>query len=229
MLDTFILKIDRNIEKDDYYRLLGYVSEEKKIRISEFYRFEDSQHSLLGDVLVRYAICNRLGIKNDRLVFGSNGYGKPILLDPHGIHFNISHSGSWVVCAIEDKKVGIDVELIKPINMKIAERFFSKDEYISLRNVPEKMRLKYFYMLWTLKESYIKAEGNGLNIPLSSFMVNIESYNLYNSEGSEIKKYCFYQYFLENDTVCVICTLARKPEESMRFDIDLFLEETHLI
>ncbi len=127
MLDTYFLKINRNIEKDDFNKLLNCVSKEKKERILRFHRFEDAQRSLLGDVLARYAICKRLGTKNKDLLFGSNDYGKPVLAAPSEIHFNISHSENWVVCAVNDNPVGIDVETIKPIDLKIAERFYSRD------------------------------------------------------------------------------------------------------
>ncbi len=126
MLETYILKIDKALSRDDFERLLRFVSDEKKERILRFQRFEDAQRSPLGDILARYAICKRLGIKNKDLVFYSNKYGKPILFAPRGIHFNISHSGSWVVCTIDDNPVGIDVETIKPIDFNIAERFFFK-------------------------------------------------------------------------------------------------------
>jgi len=75
MFDTYILKMDRNIEKDNFDVLLSCVSEEKKERINRFHRFEDAQRTLLGDVLARYAVCKRLGIRNRNLILGTNEYG----------------------------------------------------------------------------------------------------------------------------------------------------------
>ncbi len=174
MPDTYLLKINKDLEKKDFDRLLCYVSEDKRERILRFHRFEDSQRSLLGDILARYAICKRSGAKNAELVFGLNEYGKPILIKPEGIHFNISHSGEWVACAIDDNPVGIDIEMIKPVDYKISERFFSEKEYLFLMNQPEEMRLKYFYIFWTLKESCIKADGRGLSIPFDSFTIDLD-------------------------------------------------------
>lgn len=229
MLDTYILKIDRNIEKDDFCRLLGCVSEEKKERISRFHRFEDAQRTLLGDVLARYAICKRLGIRNRDLVFGTNEYGKPILHEPNGIHFNISHSGDWVVCAVDDSTVGIDIEMIKPIDFKIAERFFSRDEYISLINQSEEMKLKYFYMIWTLKESYIKTEGKGLSIPLDSFTIRMEGNNINVIVDNEIREFYFFQSFLDSDTVYAVCTLNSNTNESIYWNIESFLKKCKIM
>jgi 4'-phosphopantetheinyl transferase len=63
------------------------------------------------------------------------------------------------------------VEQIKPIDFAIAKRFFSSTEYDDLMEKEEHERLNYFYDLWTLKESYIKARGKGLSIPLDSFSI----------------------------------------------------------
>lgn len=207
MIETYILKIDRDLSKDEFMRLLSFVSDEKKEKILRFHRFEDAQRSLLGDLLARYAICKRLSINNKDLVFAANEYRKPVLIAPNIIHFNISHSGIWVVCVVDDNPVGIDVEEIKPINLGIAERFFSRDEYFDLMNQPEEMKLKYFYMLWTLKESYVKAEGKGLYIPLDSFTIKLGFNDYSNTMIIENKKYHFSQEFLNNNTIISVCSI----------------------
>lgn len=229
MLDTYFLKIDRDIGKDDFDKLLCCVSDEKKERISRFHLFEDAQRTLLGDVLARYAICNRLGIRNKDLVLGTNDYGKPVLHKPNGIHFNISHSGNWVVCAVNNSTVGIDVEIVKPIDLNIADRFFSKDEYISFTNQPEKTKLMYFYMIWTLKESYIKMEGKGLSIPLNSFTIGIKGKDISVTVGNEIQEFYFSQYFLDSDTVYAVCTQNSPTNESIYWNIENYLKEVQNI
>lgn len=226
MLETYILKIDKNIERSDFDKLLGFVSEEKKKRINRFHRLEDAQMTLLGDVLVRYAICKRTETKNRNLVFGTNEYGKPILLEQYGIHFNISHSGNWVACAVDDNPVGIDVETIKPIDFKIAERFFSSYEYFLLMNQPIEKRLKYFYRIWTLKESYIKAEGKGLSIPLNSFSINVGKQNTNTFMCSKMKRYYFHQSLLDKSTIYAICSFSSNTNKTVNWSIERLLKET---
>lgn len=229
MLDTYILKTDKNIEKDDFDRLLSFVSEEKKERINRFHRFEDAQRTLLGDVLARYAVCKRLGIRNRNLILGINEYGKPVLHEPNDVHFNISHSENWVICAVDNTDVGVDVEMIKPIDFKIAERFFSRDEYMVLMNQPKEMKLKYFYVLWTLKESYIKMEGKGLSIPLNSFTIRIEDNDISVTVDNEIREFHFYQSFLDGDAVYAICTLSSNIHKSTYWNIESFLKNCEIL
>lgn len=227
MHETYLLKIDNNIEKHDFEKLLSCLSRNKKERISRLHRFEDAQRALLGDILIRYAVCKTKGIKNKDLIFGVNDYGKPQLLNPPGIQFNISHSGNWVVCALGDSPVGIDVEVIKPISLEIAKEFFSKDEYYTLINQPEELKLKFFYMLWTLKESYIKAEGKGFSIPLSSFSIRIngQSIRAFNKNG--LSKHYFYQAFLDENTVYAFCSLNKNNNQCMHWNIKMLLEKVY--
>lgn len=229
MLEVFQINIDKSLNTDVFYNLQQYISDEKRARIQRYKRYEDAQRCLIGDILARYAICRKSGLKNEQVVFGSNDYGKPVLLKPDGINTNISHSGDWVVCALGSKSVGIDIEVIKPIDLSIAERFFSREEYISLTNQPESIRLKYFYMIWTLKESYIKAEGNGLSIPLSSFSIKVEDKAIRIHADYNINKYNFFQTFLTEDAILAVCTLSEEYPDMISFNIEHFFREAMLI
>jgi len=222
MLDIFTVETRNSLEKDRFDKLLRYISSEKKARLSRFYRFEDAQRSLLGDLLARYTICRRLGIKNSDLVFGLSDYGKPILLVPSGINFNIAHSGNWVVCAVNDNPVGIDVEVMKPIDLQIAKSYFSQEEYDTLINQPPEMRMKYFYSLWTLKESYIKAEGKGFSIPLGSFTIQADMNIISRSTGS--KDYNFLLHNLDSTTICATCSVDKHLQKYF-YNLEQFVEE----
>lgn len=64
-------------------------------------------------------------------------------------------------------------EKIIPIDLRIGKRFFINKEYEYIMNKNLISRLEYFYEIWTLKESYIKAVGMGLSISLNSFNICI--------------------------------------------------------
>ena len=65
--------------------------------------------------------------------------------------------------------IGVDIEKIQLIDLKVAQRFFSEKEYEDLIAKTSSERIAYFYDLWTLKESLTKTLGIGLTIPLNSF------------------------------------------------------------
>lgn len=94
------------------------------------------------------------------------------------MHFNVSHSGKWAVCAVSDSPVGIDIQEIKPVNFSIANRFFSASENEMLINAQGAARQELFYKLWVLKESYVKMLGKGLSMRLDSFSIKIDGENI---------------------------------------------------
>lgn len=214
MLKVYVTKIDDYIIENVHKRLINYVSIEKRNIINKSCRMQDAAAHLLGDVIARYGICKYLGLKNKDLCFGMNEFGKPILMMPYQCHFNISHSGEWVVCVLDKEPIGIDVEVIKPINFKIAERFFSKDEYSEFTKQSLDTRLIDFYKLWTLKESFIKADGRGMSIPLNSFTIKYNNNDIIGVMNNTILDYCFYQSFLEEDVICGICSSQHRVIEN---------------
>src|SRR5690554_797379 len=128
MLKVYGAKINNEVDKKLYEKALSYIPENKQKRVKRFLKYEDSLRTLIAEVLIRKIIMQELKIPNGEIFFKINNYGKPYLKDWDEFHFNISHSGKWVVCAISNKPVGIDVERIKDLNIKIADRFFSKEE-----------------------------------------------------------------------------------------------------
>jgi len=208
MVNIYGTTIDQMTEETfDYF--LRFLTREKQQRITRFRFFDDAKRSLLGEILTRYAIFKDCNATMEQMKFDITMDGKPILQEPSGLHFNISHSGNWVVCAIDDEPIGVDVEAMKPINYDIGERFFAPKEYCDLINMEEGQRKKYFYMLWTLKESYIKAIGKGLAIPLDSFCFTVENGNIMLYQNNEARQYYFWQHEIDIEHILSVC--AVKP------------------
>ena len=167
MLEIISMEIDCEMPNEVFAELLSKVSPEKRERVGRFAHRRGAVNTLMGEIMARYMVCARTGLQNNELKFAVGEYGKPYLLNDLDIQFNISHSGDIIVCAVSAEPVGIDVELIKPINLKLAERFFHADENAYILAQADKEEA--FFEIWTKKESYIKREGT--SIPLNSFNV----------------------------------------------------------
>ncbi|WP_459479996.1 4'-phosphopantetheinyl transferase family protein [Clostridium saccharoperbutylacetonicum] len=160
-------KVDFNLSKEKFNYCLNYISEEEKDKILRYKRYEDSLRSLYGKLILN----NMLGL--NRIEFKYNKWKKPELIDNSEIHFNISHSGEWVVVGVATKPIGVDIQKIDEIDLSIAKSCFSKDENEYILSLPQSKRNDAFFMLWTLKEAFIKAKGMGLYMPLDSFTIKI--------------------------------------------------------
>ncbi|MGS5019179.1 4'-phosphopantetheinyl transferase family protein [Paenibacillus sp. JJ1683] len=195
-------------EAEEHYELLvNQVSLEKQHKLDRFLHREDALRGLYADVLLRWLVCRQLKIPNVSLQFTYNAFGKPSLLNAPAFHFNVSHSGKWVVCAIDDHPLGIDIEQLRPIDFEVGRVCFSDTEYDALMQQDAESRLSYFYDLWTLKESFVKAEGQGLTLPLKSFSFELEARPSigFTTEGFTTEYCHFKQYELDPDYKMAVC------------------------
>lgn len=165
MLIIIMIKIDcfdiTKLAAPDYERLYKRASQERQARTDRYLRQEDKVRCICAEALLR----NALG-KNDYCL-GYGEEGKPYLKDVEGFHFNISHSGRWVVIAYGSSPVGVDVQELRSGGLEgIAQRFFTAEEQAYVQTHPQG-----FFRIWTGKESYIKYLGTGLKTPLNSFSV----------------------------------------------------------
>lgn len=175
MPEVYMVQLDPRIGRSLTDQVVRHLSAERQLRVEKFRNYMDARRSITAELLVRRLAMDQLGVRNEDIVFGENSYNKPYLVSSPHFHYNLSHSGEWVVCAVDQQPVGIDIEQIKPIELDIAKNFFTTAEYNRLMEADEAQRLEQFYQLWTLKESYIKAVGQGLSIPLDSFSFRHEN------------------------------------------------------
>lgn len=85
--------------------------------------------------------------------------------------FSLSHSGRFVACAIADHEIGLDIQQHSTLHESLVRRFFSEAEQRFIRESLD--RDAAFTAIWCLKESYLKATGEGLSGPLSDFSLDL--------------------------------------------------------
>lgn len=189
------IKLDFSFDVSLYQELLKFVTEDRKTQLHKFVRYEDKIRGLFAELLLRKLLEINYSLRWSELSFTKNKYGKPSLNEYQNVHFNIAHSGDWVVCGVDNLPLGVDVEYMKTAHPDIAERFFTKEECEQIFSLPEKDQTTQFYRFWTLKESYIKCVGMGLSLPLDSFLFSINKEISLSIKGrivSEYKHHLFY-------------------------------------
>lgn len=174
--------------------LMQLVSVAKRDKISKLCFEIDRKLSLYGEILVRRYISKTLGISNSNIIFETNSYGKPYLKGYPDFHFNISHTRNAVAVAFSEFEIGIDIEKIRDVDLRIAKRFFFGAEWEYIVSMEDKNRA--FFEVWTKKEAYIKYQGKGLSIPLRSFDVFSDAMPVFFT--AELNGYIISSLFPEN-------------------------------
>lgn len=161
----------RDLTAADYGKWYALMNREKQVRVDRFRFEDDKKRSVAGEMLARKAVAEWCGVSAESIVFDKTETGKPYAKGLP-VEFNISHSGDMVVCAVDDKPVGIDIEKIRPIDQTIAKRICTDEELVYLFNhTPTEQDFTYttdqniltrFFELWTAKEAYGKCLGVGI-------------------------------------------------------------------
>ena len=147
------------------------VTDDDRERLSATVRpLRRAQH-LAGRALLRSALEHWTGLPAGSHRLRVREGGKPECLD--GPAISLSHDATSVACTIAaGGEVGVDVQHVAPQRrvVDIARHYFSQAENAWLDNAPPDA----FYMLWVLKEAYLKALGSGLAGGLGSLECRIE-------------------------------------------------------
>jgi 4'-phosphopantetheinyl transferase len=145
---------------------------------AQWHRFvvEDARlQYLVTRALVRTTLSRYAEVPAQTWQFETNTYGRPHISQPQALRdlrFNLSNTTGLVACAVsKDCEIGIDVEnFARNVDTDaLAPSVFAPAELADFRQSGSQDRRNRFFSYWTLKESYIKARGMGLSIPLDAF------------------------------------------------------------
>ena len=157
----------------------GLLDSEEKERYQRYKQPKDKHQFLVAHALVRSVLGGYLSSPAEKLVFKKNHYGRPELVhasDSLQVRFSLSHTKGAIALGVTlDNEIGVDIEHCSRTNdfMNIARRFFAPSEVKDLSEHCEDACRKRFTEYWTLKESYVKAVGKGLHIPLNQFSFDL--------------------------------------------------------
>ena len=202
MIKLFVYKIDDNKE-DILLAKMSLLSSDEKEKVERYKYNKDRVRSLLGRLMlicfadrytdesfpeVNFLYDDEAFIKENAaditLAYDEIGKGRTVNRD--NLFFNISHSKDYVVLALSDREVGVDIQEIKPLKADIPKRYFhAKDiEYIDAK---EECRLERFTEVWCIKESYSKLTGRGISEGFATFYEDFEQKTVINAQTGEVK------------------------------------------
>jgi 4'-phosphopantetheinyl transferase len=172
-------RVTDTMEEADIASAAAMLSPDEHARYARLMFARDRRDYAAAHALLRTSLSQYAEVAPQQWTFRTDAGGKPSLVaDQAGsrLSFNLSHTHGLVACAIAGgADVGIDVESVdRVVDDRVARRFFSERENADLsRCASDALRARRFLALWTLKEAYVKAIGQGLSHPLNTVVFAI--------------------------------------------------------
>jgi 4'-phosphopantetheinyl transferase len=148
------------------------LSDDERARADRFHFERDRRRFTAGRAALRERLGAYLGCPPQQVRFGYADHQKPFVPGA-GLQFNFSNSDERGLLALGTRPLGVDLEKVREdLELEaIADRFFAPPELQALLAAPPQARPEVFFTLWTRKEAFIKALGDGLSAPLHGFEV----------------------------------------------------------
>ena len=225
-------------EKAKSYRLLLNLDERQQEQ--RFHFEKDRNRYLVTRALVRAVLSKYQAVDPRAWVFSRNAYGRPEIdfrsMGAVDLCFNVSHTAGLIVLGVtRGRALGVDVEntTARGNPLDVAEHVFAATELAALARLSPEHRLDRFFQYWTFKESYIKARGMGISIPLQKFSFQLERDGFVDLEIApelcdDAKRWQFWQMRPASEHMLAICaerTGKSSPAILVRHAISLESEQ----
>ena len=178
---VIVKRIDWKKLETEFEHLITILYPARRLAVGKLNNQRAKLSSLATGLLLQDIVRDELGIESKYLVINKGEHGKPYIDGHPDFNFNISHSGDMVVVAYGDSLVGVDVERMRcrESDLKVAKRCFLPEEYTFITDDEFNADLdgisysteERFFMVWTMKEAYLKYKGCGISVPMNSFCV----------------------------------------------------------
>lgn len=218
MIYTYYIDVTQFDNETLFQDKLKLLSPYRQQKIALLKHEKDRNRSLGAGIALDHAL-ETYGLKEKSVEYEFGEWGKPSLKYQPNIYFSLSHSGDYAICSIGDKPIGNDIELIKHGRLKVADRFFAKEELDWMYAVQDEEEItQRMFRIWTMKESFLKATGKGISLPLGDFAVivaedkdKIRVKHSYNAKFYHMKEYAD----IDGYRVAVCCEEGRDVAYSM--------------
>ena len=192
--EVHLWRTNLDLQIEQIQELAQLLCADEKNRAARFYFEQHRNRFIVARGQQKVILGNYLGIAPTQIEFVYSSRGKPNLApscNGKRLQFNVSHSQDLALYGFAcDRAIGVDLEYLRPMDdaNQIAQRFFSARESATIKSLPEPEKSLAFFQVWTAKEAYLKATGDGIGSSLDrveiSFLPN-EPLRLLAVDGDE--------------------------------------------
>lgn len=211
------------IQAAEEKRLCELLDSDRVTKVRTLKNKKEKERSIFAGLLLRYAF---LEVGYDRKIWQQveiekGVYGKPQIKGYSDFHYSLSHSGEWIVCAVDTIPIGADIQEMKPWKLQLAKRFYHKDEYNRLLTWGETdtdRQTKEFYSMWAAKESAVKRIGCSIGAGISQYITAEDYCCIHDENRKETIPIKLYDE-LEGYIACVCSEIGDFPQKPELIDI----------
>lgn len=198
MWTLYVMEISAFIGQEAYEKAFGYVDKARAVRLANMRQEHRRVQSLAAGLLLSFVLEKYISGETKEGITELDGkqvlaelssgkrlhihscsiekgmHGKPYVAELPDFHFNLSHSGNYVVCGIADTEIGVDIQRVRET---------VKDTLI--RRVRQDKEQGAFFDIWAAKEAYCKCSGEGLLKDFRSLRCNFEDMQVEDTESGK--------------------------------------------
>lgn len=150
----------------------NYFSTDKSVIFDDAHKLSNQKTAVdVKDLSIKLTLINDLIEKHTDLApvssLPTDQYGKPFLFKDCPFHINFSHSDTVCVSVIAPHPCGIDVQYLKPYHRKVAQKYFTPQQFEICETAPAHMKDHYYIEFWTQFEAICKCDGRGISLAFS--------------------------------------------------------------
>lgn len=204
-MNLYLTKI-KSLDTNQQNEIINSLNKERKDRFNILNSIEEKSRFLFAEYVCINLLCKVLDI-NSVNIKGTVG-NKTYVDGFDNVSISRSYSDKYLFVGIDkENSIGVDVECISKCDNKVMKYFFTANEIKYIESC--KSREKAFGIVWTLKESFIKCEGEGLKYPFHELDFTPNMYETSNplesiyKENIRIKNNFLNSYYFKNMNLSV--------------------------
>lgn len=211
MVKVYLLNLSDHLQ-EEIEKFLHYFTAKRREQILQHRFTADRNRTIFAELLVRAVIAKKISRPLEEIQIERDENGKPYVVE-NRLMISLAHSANWAACSVGEVPNGVDVEEDFTDALAIAENFFMAQEYEQICKVDGWARAEKFLSLWTIKESFAKFTGRGIDENFNE----IDALEILSGRGSIVGK----NFFIAKAVVGVCTERGNLPETFSEYSVEL--------
>ena len=213
MIEVYLLNLASRLEMP-VEKFLHYFKPSRQEKILRYKFTADRNRTIWAELLARSIVAKKLSRAIEEIQIERDRNGKPYVVDSN-LEISLAHSKNWAACSVGEVPSGVDVEEDFADALAVAKNFFTAQEFSQLCKLDGQAQAKKFLSIWTIKESFAKYTGRGIDDTFAA----IDAAKILSGSGNVVGR----NFFVSGAVVGVCSERGNLPESFYNMEMILCL------